>query len=130
MPSGYASGAVRGEWTRRTAGGCSNSVPWPSLPKGVLAEVGCEIASFIRTLLCLILGWAEGGPGGGKWAFGEGGEGGDFLQVWSFFQNPQWRFDVPAEGLDELMLFLESPGVSVNVRVFTGAIAPWVLLRG
>lgn len=27
VPSSYASGAVRGEWTQRTAGGCSNSAP-------------------------------------------------------------------------------------------------------
>ena len=27
VPTGYVSGSVRGEWTRRTAGGCSNSVP-------------------------------------------------------------------------------------------------------
>ncbi|CAE7291359.1 CAPN7 [Symbiodinium sp. CCMP2592] len=68
VPKSYASSSVRGEWTRRTAGGCSNS-------------------------------------------------------VWSYFQNPQWAFDVPPGGLDDLILFLESPGVSVNVRVFTGAVA-------
>ena len=28
---------------------------------------------------------------------------------------------MPAGGLSDLMLFLESPGISVNVRVFEGA---------
>lgn len=74
VPSSYASGAVRGEWTQRTAGGCSNS-------------------------------------------------------VWSFFQNPQWSFTVPPEGLQELILFLECQDVSVNLRLFSDAVARPEALR-
>ena len=74
VPNSYASGAVRGEWTRRTSGGCSNS-------------------------------------------------------VWSFFQNPQWSFTVPPEGLQELIFFLECQDVSVNLRLFSDAVARPEALR-
>ena len=52
------------------------------------------------------------------------------VKVWSFFQNPQWSFQVPAGGLEDLLIFLESPNVSVNVRVFNGAIARPEAVRG
>jgi len=44
--------------------------------------------------------------------------------VWSFFQNPQWRIEVPQGGLAVLILLVECPAAdSVNVRLFSGAVA-------
>jgi len=50
--------------------------------------------------------------------------GGCSNNLWRFFQNPQWRFDVPDGCAQELCLFLECPAEhSVNVRLFSGSVA-------
>lgn len=56
--------------------------------------------------------------------------GGCSNNIWRFFQNPQWRFEVPEGGIDTLFIFLECPAEhSVNVRFFTGTTAQPETLR-
>lgn len=75
IPNTFSSGSTCGEWTRETAGGCSNN-------------------------------------------------------LWLYFQNPQWRFEVPEPGISSLILFLECPAEhSVNLRLFMGGVARPEALR-
>lgn len=50
--------------------------------------------------------------------------GGCSNNLWHYFQNPQWRIEVPDGGITELVIFVECPKEhSVNVRIFEGGIA-------
>lgn len=67
IPNSYASGAVRGEWTQRSAGGCSNSVSGEALEIGRPAhEIKILFAQNIHDLHCFtrdripILGYSWG----------------------------------------------------------------------
>lgn len=58
--------------------------------------------------------------------------GGCSNNLWQYFQNPQWRLEVPngAGDLEALVLFLECPAEhSVNVRLFQGVAARPEMLR-
>lgn len=58
--------------------------------------------------------------------------GGCSNNLWQYFQNPQWRLDIPRSGkdLEELILFLECPAEhSVNIRLFEGTVARPEMLR-
>ena len=79
-----------------------------------------RLASFGSQLLCL---WSC------TWRMDSRTSGGCSNSVWSFFQNPQWSFTVPPEGLQELIFFLECQDVSVNLRLFSDAVARPEALR-
>lgn len=65
--------------------------------------------------------WISGSEDG---CWHKGTAGGCSNNLWSFFTNPQWRFEVPEGGLDNLFVFLECPAEhSVNVRLFAGSAA-------
>mmetsp|Transcript_112711 Transcript_112711/g.283423 ORF Transcript_112711/g.283423 Transcript_112711/m.283423 type:complete len:956 (-) Transcript_112711:89-2956(-) len=64
----------------------------------------------------------------GNWTAGTAG--GCSNNLWRFFQNPQWRFEVPAGGVETMIIFLECPTEhSVNVRLFSGTVARPEALR-
>lgn len=65
--------------------------------------------------------WVSGSADG---CWHKGTSGGCSNNLWSFFSNPQWRFEVPEGGVDNLFMFLEcSLEHSVNIRLFSGAVA-------
>lgn len=70
------------------------------------------------------------GAGMGEWTQGTGG--GCSNNLWQYFQNPQWRLEVPGEPGDQavLFLFLECADEhSVNIRLFQGVAAKPEMVR-
>lgn len=66
----------------------------------------------------------------GEWT--ESTAGGCSNNLWQYFQNPQWRLEVPGNPDDRvaLILFLECPAEhSVNVRLFQGVAARPEMVR-
>jgi len=56
--------------------------------------------------------------------------GGCSNNLWKYFQNPQWRIEVPDGEPADVFMFLECPSEhSVNIRVFQGGVARPEALR-
>lgn len=91
-------------------------------------QVYASVPGTLAPLAPVVEAGSPAGSAVGRWTPETAG--GCSNNLWHYFQNPQWRIEVPGGGVEDFVLFVECPlEHSVNVRLFQSGVARPEALR-